>query len=149
MLPTNRLVCGVLCLGNIYGNIRMDTRYVTMHTYGDFIVLSHWDIRSTGTMTCYPTPYHYPDTEPITPCRILIMPNARLGSDKYEFSSHWFDSTRAKTCRVVIRTRKVQIPQSSSMGGGCSTHWATPSGVPVSLCTYRRKPNDVLLPWVC
>ena len=37
------------------------------------------------------------------PCPILVMPSARPGSDKYEFLSHWFDSTRA-------RTHEVQIP---------------------------------------
>ena len=31
----------------------------------------------TSTMTCYPTQPHYPDTEPTSPCPILIMLNAR------------------------------------------------------------------------
>ena len=33
------------------------------------------------TMTCHPTRSHYPETEPTS----LIMPRARLGSDKYQF----------------------------------------------------------------
>ena len=28
---------------------------------------------------------HYPDSELTSPCRILLMPSARLGSDKYQF----------------------------------------------------------------
>ena len=38
-----------------------------------------------GTMTQYPTQAHYPDTDVISPCRILLMPSTRLGSDKYQF----------------------------------------------------------------
>ena len=36
--------------------------------------------QAVGTMTCYPTQSHFPDTEPISPCTILIMPSDRLGS---------------------------------------------------------------------
>ena len=49
--------------------------------------------QATGTMTCYPTQSRYPDTEPTSPCHVLIMPSARLRSDKYTFLSHCFDST--------------------------------------------------------
>ena len=38
---------------------------VTVHAH------CHW---------CYPTQSHYPDTESISPCPILIMPSAGLGS---------------------------------------------------------------------
>ena len=38
-----------------------------------------------GTLTCYPIQSHYPDTGPISLCRILIMPSTGLGSDKYQF----------------------------------------------------------------
>ena len=44
---------------------------VTGLTHGNFIVLPHWKIR------------HYPDTELTSPCPILLMLNARLGSAKY------------------------------------------------------------------
>ena len=41
-----------------------------------------WDaLPATGTVTCYPTQSHYPDTEPTSHCPILIMPSARLGRD--------------------------------------------------------------------
>ena len=50
-------------------------------------------------MTCYPTQVHYPDTERTSPGPILIMLNARLGSAKYPFLSHWFDSTRVPKLR--------------------------------------------------
>ena len=46
--------------------------------------------QATSTMIWYPTQSHYPDTEPTSPCFILIMPSTRLGSDKYTFLSHWF-----------------------------------------------------------
>ena len=38
-----------------------------------------------GTITCYPTQSHYPDIEPTSPFSILIMLNARIGSDRYQF----------------------------------------------------------------
>ena len=47
--------------------------------------------QATSTITYYPTQSHYPDTGP---CPTLIMPSARLGTDKYQFENHWFDSTR-------------------------------------------------------
>ena len=50
--------------------------------------------QATSTMTWYPTHPHYPNTEPTSPCPILIMPSVQLGSDKYQLWSHWFDSTR-------------------------------------------------------
>ena len=37
------------------------------------------------TMTCYPNHSHSHDTEPTSPCPILIMPSVRLGNDKYQF----------------------------------------------------------------
>ena len=40
---------------------------------------------ATGTITWYPTQSHYPDTELPSPCPILLMPSARLCSDKYQF----------------------------------------------------------------
>ena len=48
-------------------------------------------------MTQYPTQSHYPDTEVTNPFPILLMPSARLGSDKYQFESNWFDSTGNRT----------------------------------------------------
>ena len=46
---------------------------------------------ATSTMSWYTTQSHYPDTEPRSPCPILIIPSAWLGSDKYQLLSHWFD----------------------------------------------------------
>ena len=42
-------------------------------------------------MTWYPTQSHYPETEPNSPCPILIMPSTWLGS--INFICHCFDST--------------------------------------------------------
>ena len=52
---------------------------------------------TTSIMTWYPTQSHYPDTQPPSPCSVLIMPSACLGNDRYQFLSHWSDSTREKT----------------------------------------------------
>ena len=46
-------------------------------------------------MTWYPTESHYPETEPISPCSILVILN-----DKYKFLSYWFDSTRNWTAHL-------------------------------------------------
>ena len=42
--------------------------------------------QAVGTMTQYPTQSHYPDTELSSSCPILVMPNARLGSNTCQFS---------------------------------------------------------------
>ena len=55
--------------------------------------------QATSTMTCYANQLHYPDVEPSSHCPILIMPSTRLGSDKYQFESHWFDLTRVRKLR--------------------------------------------------
>ena len=57
------------------------------------------------------------------------MPSVRIGSNKYQFKNHWFDSTRVRTCVV-------QIPRSSRTGDRRFTHSATWSGV-VCVLTYR------------
>ena len=56
-----------------------------VHTYDVFIELPSPDIQS-----------HNPETEPTSPFPIQIMLSTCLGSDKYQFLSHWFDSTRVK-----------------------------------------------------
>ena len=48
----------------------------------------------TSTMSTYPTPSHYPDTELTSPFPSLIMPSTRLASTEYQLLSYWFDSTR-------------------------------------------------------
>ena len=44
-------------------------------------------------MSWYPTHSHYSGTKPTSPCPILIMLSAWIGSDKYQFLSHldWLD----------------------------------------------------------
>ena len=44
-----------------------------------------------------PAQSNYPDTEPTSPCPILITISAWPGNDKYKLSSHWFDWTRVQT----------------------------------------------------
>ena len=88
-------------------------------SYGDFIIVHSWGLYSaaslghqaTSTFTCYPTQSHYPDILPTSPCAILLMPSARIGSDKYKYLSHGFDSIR-------VRTRELQISRSAKTGGG-------------------------------
>ena len=55
------------------------------------------------------------------------MQSAWLGSDKYQFESHWFDSTK-------VQTRKIQIPKSPKTEDGRFTLSAIPfvQGVGVS-----------------
>ena len=67
--------------------------------------------QSTSTMVWYPTQSHYPDTEPTSPCPILIMWGTRLGNDKYHFciSLVWVDKQlnsrrfAGQTCALPIR----------------------------------------------
>ena len=65
--------------------------------------------QAVSTMTWYPTQSYYPDTEPTSPCFILIMPSAWLWSDKYNTFSHWFDFT-------MVQTHEVRNPHSRKTG---------------------------------
>ena len=85
-----------------------------------------------ATMTCYPTQSHYPDTEPTSPCPILIMPSAWLGSDKYQFKSNWFDLTKIRKHEVRIRTRDLRIPRSLRREIRCSYSFDHPN------CSWRQ-----------
>ena len=69
----------------------------------------------------YPTQSHYLDTEPTSPCPILIISSAWLGSNKYKFICHSIDLTS-------VQTHEVWIPQSPKTGDGHSTHSAIPAG---------------------
>ena len=62
--------------------------FVMVHTHGEFIVLTNWEI----IIIWYPTQSHYPVTEPTSPCLTLIMLSAWLGSDTHTFLSNLFDS---------------------------------------------------------
>ena len=76
---------------------------------------------------------HYPDTEPTSPCPILIMPSAWLGSDKYQFLSHWSDST------------SIWNPWSPKIGEGRSTPLAIPSGTTFSEIIWKDvKPSPIM-----
>ena len=63
---------------------------VTVCTHGNFIVLPHWE---TLLPDWYPTQSHYPDTELTSSCPIILMPSARLGSNKCNIcmSLIWLD----------------------------------------------------------
>ena len=54
-----------------------------------------------STMIWYPTQSHYPDTERSSTCPTLLMPSTRLGSSKYQFLSHCFDSTRVRDSNPI------------------------------------------------
>ena len=92
-------------------------------------------------MTWCHTHSHYPDTEPTTPHPILLMPNARLGSDKYQFykslvlldqdSKMWGpDSNPWPSDSPISRTRHQ-----------CSTHSATAPGISLHLYLYLKIRN--------
>ena len=84
--------------------------------------------QAVSSMVCYPTQSHYPDTEPTSPCPILIMPSTRLGSDKYQLYSHCFDSTRVRKLRSGFEPATFLNARSPRGGGGHSTRSATPTG---------------------
>ena len=56
-----------------------------MRIHGQLHCAAPLENQATSTMIKYPTQLHYPATEPTSPCPILIMPSAWLGSDKYTF----------------------------------------------------------------
>ena len=72
----SQVVVRVLRPCNILRSYQDGYRLVTMCIPGDFIVVPHWEI-----MLLAP----YPDIELTSPCPILLMLSARLGSDKYQF----------------------------------------------------------------
>ena len=112
------LVVGVLCPGNIERPYKDGNRLVTVLSFcvlATSKVISGWvptcdraqswrlysaappRDQAASNMAWCPTRSCYPVTEPTSPCPRLIMPNTRLGGDKYQFASHWFDSTRVQT----------------------------------------------------
>ena len=107
---------------------------MTVCTHGSFIVLPPWEAR-------LPTRPHFPDPEPTSLCPILIMLRAWFGSDKYQFLSHWFDST-------WVSTHEVPIPRSPKTGDGRSTFSPIPFGQlfgplahttkSIHICTYTH-----------
>ena len=95
-------------------------RPVTVRIHGDFYSAAPLGDQAPITMICYPTQSHYSDTEPTSPCPIIIMPSTWLGSDKFQF--YKFDSTRF----WIFEVRRSENPK---LGDGCSTHLAIPSGL--------------------
>ena len=73
---------------------RMWFSLVTVHTPGGFIVLHHWEIRPLASWPNIPL-IHIILAES---CSILLMPSARLGSDKYQFDMPlvWLDQAGTK-----------------------------------------------------
>ena len=55
-------------------------------------------------MAWYATQSYYSDTEPPSPCSILKISIAWLGSNKYQIVSHWFDPTTVWTARYGSQT---------------------------------------------
>ena len=80
-------------------------RLVTARTQANFTMLPHWETRPPALCPAIPLSTHYPDTEPTSRSPVLIMPSVWLGTDKYKFLSHWFDSTR-RICHSE-RTRTI------------------------------------------
>ena len=110
-----------------WGGGRVLYPLVTAHSWQLYSAAS-LEHQAASTMTCYPTQSNYPDTELTSSCHILIMPNPRLGSEKDQFLSLWFDSTRFWTRRLQTRAHDLRIPRSPRMGGGHSTHSAILTG---------------------
>ena len=78
LLLTSRLVrcedvlhsCGT---NSVDGVPTCDNAHVHSWKLYSAVSLEH---QATGTITCYPTQLHYPDTEQMSPCHILIMLSA-------------------------------------------------------------------------
>ena len=47
--------------------------------------VASFGVQATGIRTQFLTKTHYPDTELISPCPILVMQSARIGSNTYQF----------------------------------------------------------------
>ena len=86
--------------------------------------------QAISTMAWYPTQSHYPDTEPTSLFPNLIMPSIGLWSHKYQFLSHWFDSTR-------VPNHEVRIHQFPKMGDRYPTHSVRPSGRSITTSTFH------------
>ena len=83
--------------------------------------------QSASTLLYYPDHFHYPDIEPTSPCLILIMPSTTWPeSNKCQFLSHWFASTR-------------RYPK---MGEKCSTQSAILSGQMPTTCLPEHPPQQ-------
>ena len=107
----------VCCLFYILATSKVISRWVPLCGSFNVIVLPPLGDQATSTMTWYPTQSHYPDTGQTSPCPILIMSSAWLESKKYQFLSHWFDSTKSES---------PNLPKWKT--GGCSTQLAIPPG---------------------
>ena len=64
---------------------------LVFYVLATYMVISGWGLARGSAhswhlyITLYPIQSHYPDTDLTSPCPILLMPNTRLGSDKYQF----------------------------------------------------------------
>ena len=65
---------------------------------------------------------------------VTRIESARLGSVKYQFLSHWFDSTS-------VQTHEVRISRPTKTGIRLSTHSAIPSG---TLDVLKKNIRDVV-----
>ena len=76
----------VLHLGNIYGH-QVGYWLVTVRTYGDFIMMPHWETAPSASLPNIPTL-----SKPVL-APVLVTLSARLGSGKYQFckSLIWLD----------------------------------------------------------
>ena len=95
---------------------------MTVRTHVNLIVLPLLETRLSAPWPDDLIQSHYPDTEPTTRYIIRIMPSAWLGSHKYSFLRHWFDSTR-------VSTHSFEHHLLTTMGDRWSTHLAITSDV--------------------
>ena len=88
------LVVGDLCLATskVVGDLCLATSKVISRWILTCASVHSWWLYSAAS-PCHSTQSHYPDNEPTSPCIILMVPSTWLGSNKYQFLSHWFDLT--------------------------------------------------------
>ena len=76
--------------------------FLTLHTHGDFVIVlpAPWPVIRL---------FHYPDTEPTSPCPILIMLSAMLGSKSINLKVIVLTRPGLEHCEVQIWTSRLRI----------------------------------------
>ena len=107
----------------IFRSYQDGCQLVTVHkTHSNFIVLPHQEIRPLAPWSNIPVSRINPDSKITSPCPILSMPSARLGSNKYQFYKSLVWHHREPNSKLLI----------SRMRGPPSTESATVPG-----CQYQ------------
>ena len=82
-------------------------------------------IQIVGTMTRYRTESHYPGIELTSPCLILLMPNASLGSYKHQFDKSlvWLDRESFHSRAGILTVRLSRFPGAINLFTPTNNRW--------------------------